>query len=66
MNENIKTGTIITTPLCEYQILGYHPACDYYICDIFNLSGKLIGHNRREPGELLRAYSKKASLSYKN
>jgi hypothetical protein len=61
MNKIIKTGTIITTSSCKYKILGYHPASDYYICDIFNLSGALIGHYQREPGDLLRAYHIKSS-----
>jgi hypothetical protein len=41
---SIEIGDVMTSPDSEVHILGYDIESDTFLCDIFNLDGKLIGH----------------------
>ena len=40
----IKFGDVLTSADSEVHILGYDVEADAFLCDVFTLDGKLIGH----------------------
>jgi hypothetical protein len=42
---HIEVGDTLTSADSEVHILVYDLEADAYLCDIFNLDGKLIGHS---------------------
>jgi hypothetical protein len=55
----LNVGDKLTGIDSEILILAHDPEADTYTCDIFNISGNLIGPHRIIDGDLIRSCVRK-------